>query len=287
MKKEREKFLKEALSDICASLLLGVGIHCFAEKMNIAPGGASGIAIMIKYLTKIPIGSVILCVNIPLLLLSYKFLGKKFTIRTLKTLLISTFILDFVVTPFFPQYSGERIVGSIFGGVCMGAGLGRVFLSGSSTAGTDIVACIIKQKYPHIQIGKAMMLTDSVVIGLSALVFKDAESALFGIISLFCQTKITDMIVYGSEKGRNVLIISEKSEQIAQRILREKNRGATLFYASGAYSKKDFKVLMCVIRVWEYHEIKEIIYEEDSKAFVTAFEAEHIMGEGFSEIKRS
>jgi uncharacterized protein YebE (UPF0316 family) len=136
-----------------------------------------------------------------------------------------------------------------------------------------------------IEIGKAMMIVDGVIIALSAVVFSDVEAALFGVVALFCQTRIVNQIVYGSEKGRNILVISEKTEEIAQRILLEKNRGATFLNAQGAYSKKTSKVLMCVVRVWEYHEIKEIIYEEDPKAFVIASEAEHIMGEGFSSIK--
>lgn len=285
MPKGRIKIFYDILYDISGSFALATGIYCFAEKINIAPGGASGIAIMIKYLTGLPVGLLMLVINIPLVLIAFKFLGKRFTLRTLRSLLISTFILDVVVTPLSPQYSGDRMLGAIFGGVCMGSGLGIIFLRGSSTAGTDIISYIVEQKHPHIQIGKAMMFVDGAIIALSALVFRDVEAALFGVVSLFCQTRIVDRIVYGSEKGRNILVISEKSEQIAQRILIEKNRGATFLNAQGAYSKRPSKVLMCVVRVWEYHEIKEIIYEEDPKAFVIASEAEHIMGEGFSAMK--
>lgn len=285
MDKNNRKFIYDLAADVLGSFALAVGIYCFAEKVNIAPGGASGISIMIKYLTGIPVGILTLIINIPLLLLAFKFLGKKFALRTLRTLIISTIILDAIVTPLFPQYSGDRMLGSIFGGVCMGSGLGIIFLRGSSTAGTDIVSYLVEQKYPHIQIGKAMMMVDGVIILISVMVFGNIESALFGVVSLFCQTRIVNQLVYGTEKGRNILVISEKTEEIAQRILLEKNRGATFLSAQGAYSKKPSKVLMCVIRVWEYHEIKEIIYEEDPKAFVIASEAEHIMGEGFSAIK--
>ena len=285
MTKSSRKLVYDVLYDIAGSLAIAAGIYCFAEKVNIAPGGASGISIMIKYLTGLPVGLLTLVINIPLVLVAFKFLGKKFTLRTLRTLVISTIILDGVVTPFFPQYSGDRMLGSIFGGVCMGSGLGIIFLHGSSTAGTDIVSYLVEQKYPHIPIGKAMMIVDGVIIALSAIVFADVEATLFGVVSLFCQTRVVDRIVYGTEKGRNILVISEKSERIAERILNEKNRGATFLNAQGAYSKKPTKVLMCVIRVWEYHEIKEIIYEEDPRAFVIASEAEHIMGEGFSDMK--
>ena len=261
---------------------MGVGIYCFAEKVNIAPGGVSGIAIMIKYLTGLPVGMLTLIMNIPLLVVAYKFMGKRFAMRTLRTVIFCTVILDSIVTPYFPQYAGDRMLGSIFGGVCAGAGLGIVFLHGSSTAGTDIISYLLEKKFPHIQIGKALLLVDCVILAISAFVFRNIESALFGVVALFSQTVVINKIVYGSEKGRNLFIISLKNEEIAERILRERSRGATFISAEGAYSQKPIKVLMCVVRVWEYHHIKELVYEVDPKAFVIATEAEQIIGEGFS-----
>lgn len=286
MMKQGKKLFYDICADILGSVVLAVGLYCFAEKVNIAPGGVSGIAIMIKYLTELPVGLMTLVMNVPLLFIAYSFMGRRFALRTVRTVIISTIILDAVVTPLFPQYNGDRMLGSIFCGVCTGAGLGIVFLRGSSTAGTDIISHIIGKRFPHIQIGKALMMIDCVILASSALVFRNIESALYGVVALFCQTMIIDKIVYGVEKGRNMLIISIKSERIAQRILYELQRGATFLDAQGAYSGNPTKVLMCVTRVWEYHRIKEIVYEEDPRAFVIALEAEHIMGEGFSEIKR-
>ena len=128
----KKNFIKDVLNDVAGSFALSVGIYCFAEKVNIAPGGVSGIAIMIKYLTGLPVGILTLIMNIPLLVIAYKFMGRTFTLRTLRTVILNTIILDAVVTPFFPQYAGDRLLGSLFGGVCAGAGLGIVFLHGSS-----------------------------------------------------------------------------------------------------------------------------------------------------------
>lgn len=284
--KTKNKFFKNILSDIIGSLSLGVGIYCFAEKVNIAPGGVSGIAIMIKYLTGLPVGMLSLIMNIPLLVIAYKFIGKRFALRTLRTVIMSTVILDAVVTPFFPQYAGDRMLGSIFGGVCTGAGLGIVFLHDSSTAGTDIISYLVEKKFPHIQIGKALMLVDCVILSVSAFVFRNIESALFGVVALFTQTVIINKIVYGSEKGRNLFIVSQKSEEIAERIIKERSRGATFLSAKGAYSQKPTQVLMCVVRVWEYHYVKELVYEVDPNAFVIATQAENIIGEGFANAKK-
>ena len=276
------KTVLDISSEIAGSFLFSTGIYSFIEKANVAPGGVGGISIMIKYLTGLPVGLMSLILNIPLLFLSYKFISREFTIRSIRCVLLYTFILDFIVTPFFPQYSGDRMIGSIFGGVFVGLGLGIIFLRGSSTAGTDILSCLIEKKYPQIQIGKAILLIDSVILLISAFVFQNIESALFGTICLLCQTAIVDRIVYSAEKGRNILIISQKSEKIAERIINEVKRGATFLDARGAFSKKSTQVLMCVVRVWEYHDVKKIIHEEDPSAFVIATEAEQIMGEGFT-----
>ncbi|MBQ3022933.1 MAG: YitT family protein [Clostridia bacterium] len=276
------KTIKSIFYDILGTLAVSIGLYSFAEKVDIAPGGLSGISLMIRYLTALPIGITMLVLNIPLLVVAYKFMGRKFTLKTMRTVLINTIILDVIVTPFFPQYGGDRLLGSLFTGVFVGAGLSVVFMNGSSTAGTDIIGHLIERRFPHISIGKALMMVDCIILGVSALVFRNIESALYGIVALFTQTVVINKLVYGSEKGRNLFIISQKSESIAQRILQERDRGATFLTAQGAYSKKPTSVLMCVVRVWEYHHIKEIVYEEDPRAFVIATEAEHIIGEGFT-----
>ncbi len=282
MSEKNKNLILDLSAEIIGSFLLAVGIFCFIETVNVAPGGVSGIAIMIKYVTGLPVGFLTLLINIPLLFLAYKFISRQFAVRSIRTVILNTFILDCIITPFFPQYTGDRMLGTIFGGVFMGIGLGVVFFRGSSTAGTDILSYLLEKKFPQIQIGKAIMIIDSLILGSSVFVFKNIESALFGVIALLCQTAIIDKIVYSADKGRNILIISEKNERIAERIIREKERGATFLNAEGAYSKKPTKVLMCVVRVWEYHDIKQIIHSEDPYAFVIASEAEHIMGEGFT-----
>lgn len=281
------KFIRAAtdiLFDIVGSAALAIGIYCFSEKVNIAPGGVSGVAIMIKYVFNIPVGLLTLIMNIPILFLAFKFIGKRFALRTVRTLIISTVILDVVVTPYFPQYGGERMLGAVFAGVFMGLGLGIVFLRGSTTGGVDIISCLIEKKFPHIPIGKALMLIDCVILGASVFVFGNFESVMFGIVALYCQTQVIDKIVYGGDKGHQVMCISEKNESIACRVINELGRSATFLNAQGAYSKQPASVLMCVIRAREYSKIKEIINSEDPSAFIIVWEASQVMGEGFKPI---
>lgn len=276
----------DLLYDLAGSFLLGIGIFCFARKANIAPGGASGIGIMLQYLWGIPIGTATILVNIPLLVVAYYKLGRDFVLKTLKTLLISSILLDGVITPLFPQYSGDRMLASIFGGLCMGAGLSLVFLRGSTTGGTDILSYLIEQKYPHIQIGTGLMLIDGVILGASVLVFGNLESGLFGAVSLFCQMKVIDGMIYGIDRGKKILIISDKSEKIAYRIMTETKRGATFFQAQGAYTKKPVSIILCVARMREYAKIQSIVHDEDRHAFIIVSEASKILGTGFHPIQK-
>ena len=285
MEEKIKSILLDISADILGSLAISIGIVCFAESADIAPGGVSGISVMLRYLFGLPIGIMTFLINLPLIFVAFRFVGRSFALRSFRTLVINTVMLDFFVEPFVPAYNGDRMICAIFGGVLIGAGLGVVFLRGSSTAGTDIISAMIEKRFPNIQIGKAVMMIDCLIIGASAFVFKNIESVLFAVVLLFCQTKIINGIVYGTERGRNVLIISGKSEEIASKIMAELQRGATYLKAEGAYTGESTNVIMCVVRVWEYHEVKDIVYSVDPSAFLISSVAENIMGEGFSKAK--
>lgn len=142
-------------------------------------------------------------INVPLLILAWKYKGRAFTVKTLKTLLFNTVLLDLVVTPYFPQYTGEPgCLGSVFGGLFMGIGLALIFMRGSTTGGTDILSYLLELKFPHIPIGTMLMLIDFVILLASVMVFGNIETGLFGMVALFCQTKVIDGVIYGMDKGK-------------------------------------------------------------------------------------
>ncbi len=284
MDRTAKKFIIGLGADILGSLSLAAGIYCFARRVDIAPGGLSGISLMINHVCGLPVGLITFIMNIPILIIAYKLIGREFTLRTLRTIVISTIMIDVVAPAVFPQYSGDRLLGSIFAGIFMGAGLGVIFMNGSTTAGTDIISYLIEQKFPHIQIGKALLGVDGVILFSSALVFGNFESVLFGTVALFCQMKLINGLVYGVDKGRQVMVMSEKNNVIAKRIMHEIHRGSTLLHASGAYSGKERDMLLCVVRPQEYHRIRDIINEEDPSAFIIVSEADRIMGEGFASV---
>lgn len=293
MKKRTDKgdkirgLLVDIAYDIVGSAVYAIGMHCFIAASNIAPGGASGIAIMINYLTGLPIGILTLLINVPLLLLALKFLGRAFTLKTLRTVVINTVILDFAVTPLVGQYHGDPLLGALFGGVLLGAGLAIIFLRDSTTGGTDIAGRLLRLKYPHIQMGRAMLIFDGMVLLASVAVFGTLEAGLYAMITIFATSQVIDGILYGVDKGSMALIVSDKSREIAAQVLSHMDRGATLLKGVGAYSGAEKEVMVCAVRKSQFHRLKSIVYESDPSAFVIVTEANEIIGEGFKKINPS
>ena len=281
---KRLSLLSDIFFDIAGAFLYSIGIYCFFESASVAPGGVSGIAIMAKYLINIPVGVFSIVANIPLMAIALKKISRTFVLKSVKSLLICSIILDMVVTPYFPFYSGDRMLASIFGGIFAGAGMAIIFMRGSSTGGTDVLSLLIEQKFPHIQIGTGIMIVDFVIVAVSAVVFKDVESALFGLVAIFCQTRVIDTLIYGLNKGRQILIISKNNEKIAKCIINEVKRGATFIPVKGAYKNKEGQMLLCVVRRAEYYMLKNIIHKTDPDAFVVTSEACQVLGEGFEPI---
>lgn len=282
----------DTLYDIVGSFIYAVGTYCFVAPCNIAPGGASGIAIMINYLAYVPIGIMTFIINIPLILLALRYLGRNFTIKTIRSLIINTVMLDFVVAPLFDNFGGERflgnvygdrLLGSLFGGVLIGAGLAVIFLRDSTTGGTDIAGRLLRLKFPHIQMGRAMMLFDTVVLLASIVVFGSIESGLYGLITIFVCSRVIDGILYGADKGNMVLVVSSKSHEIADILMRDIDRGITFLRGQGAYSHSETDVIVSALRKSEFHRLKTIVYDVDPAAFIIVTEAGEIWGEGFKD----
>lgn len=275
-------FFKDIIYDCLGGLAYGVGVVCFFNSSNIAPGGVSGISIMLNYLFGAPIGLTGLLINIPIIVLGYIYLGRTMMNKTLKSILVTTVIIDAVITPLFPVYSNDRMLAALFGGLLLGVGLALIFQQGSTTGGTDILSHLIRLKYPHFSIGKAMLIIDCIIIALSTFVFHDIESALFAIVGLFCSTKVIDSLLYGADRGTVLFIVSRKNSEISEKIIKDMTRGVTLLHSKGMYSGTESGVLMCAVRRHEFAKLKKIINEIDYNAFFMVCPAEEIAGEGFT-----
>ena len=266
---------------LVGALIYGIGTHAFVEPAHIAPGGAMGIALMVNHFADLPIGLLTLAINIPLLVLAWFSLSHRFAVSTAFATAVCSFILDFMVAPVCPVYTGDRILCSLYGGILSGVGMGLIFMAGMTTGGSDILGYVLQKKRPPLSIGRALMAVDGVILLMSIYVFGNIDAALFGLVSLFATTKVIDSVIYGGDASTMATVVTRKPREIARRIIADLDRSATLVQATGAYSGKDTSVLLCTVRKSQFQRLRKIVYEADPGAFLMATEASEVLGDGF------
>lgn len=266
---------------LVGALIYGIGTHAFVEPAHIAPGGAMGIALMVNHFADLPIGLLTLAINIPLLVLAWFSLSHRFAVSTAFATAVCSFILDFMVAPVCPVYTGDRILCSLYGGILSGVGMGLIFMAGMTTGGSDILGYVLQKKSPQLSIGRALMAVDGVILLMSIYVFGNIDAALFGLVSLFATTKVIDSVIYGGDASTMATVVTRKPREIARRIIADLDRSATLVQATGAYSGKDTSVLLCTVRKSQFQRLRKIVYEADPGAFLMATEASEVLGDGF------
>ena len=273
----------DILYDISGSILYAAGIYTFAGHAGFAPGGVSGLALITDHLWGFPVGTMTLLLNIPLVIISYRAVGRQLLIKSAVTMVISSLFLD-VIFPMFPVYSGDRLIASVCSGAFLGAGMALFYLRGSSSGGIDFLALTIKKKRPHMTIGVITMLIDLVVILLGWPVFGDVDAVLYGVLATFVSTVVIDKILYGAGAGTLAIIITERGKETAERISERAGRGVTSLRAVGAYTRTDREVLLCACSKAEAYLVKSAVQEADDKAFFMFTETSEVFGEGFKRI---
>ena len=280
----RKVSLKDLLLLIAGAAIYSVGTHSFIEPANIAPGGAVGIALMANYVTDLPVGRLTLAVNLPLMVLAWFHLSKRFAVSTAMACAVCSVMLDYIIAPICPVYTGDRLMCSLYGGILVGVGMAFIFLAGCTTGGSDVVGYLLQKKYPHVSIGRALLLIDGIILSTSVFVFKNIDAALFGMLSLYAQTKVIDAIIYGNDAGTQAQIVTQNPQGIADRVILELDRTVTFLPAKGAYSGKDTTVVLCTVRKSEFSRLKRIIADADREAFVMVTETSGVFGLGFKNV---
>lgn len=266
--------------------LYAVGIALFLNPNNLAPGGISGIAIILKKMFPgLPgVGMLILLINIPILAVGIKKFGIKFILSTMYSLIVSSVLID--ILPIVFNVNGvtdNKMLASVIGGATFGLGMGLMFRLDTTTGGLDIIVKIIKQKKPHLKTGQIYFLLDVVILAASAMAFKDVEVALYAAIAIYVSTVVMDRAIYGGDEATLVYIISEKRELIARRMMKEVNVGATMIQAKGAYSNEITEVIMCVMKKQTLVKVRNILKQTDSGAFMIVSSANEVFGQGFKD----
>lgn len=278
-------FAIDVVFDIAGSALFSVGLMCFSAPNNIAPGGVSGISIMLNYLFGIPVSALTMLLNIPLLILAWIFLGHKFTLKTLKSVAILTVMLELM--DFLPEYMGNPLLAALYGGVLQGVGIALVFMRSSTTGGSDIASRLIQLKFPEFSVGRLILCVDGLVLIAAAIVYRNIENALYGLIAIFSSSTIIDRLLYGLDTGKLMMIITTKPDDISRAVIDELGRSCTMLDGKGSFSKREQPVLFCAVRKNQYFELKRIVHRADPAAFMVALEANEVIGEGFKDIAES
>lgn len=279
-----KEVLADLLYDIAGSILYAAGLVTFAGSADFAPGGVSGLSLILNRICGIPVGILTLVLNIPLVVISYRTVGKGFLLKTAKTMVIVTFFLD-VIFPLFPVYRGQRIVAALYAGIFLGSGMVLFYMRGSSSGGIDFLTLSIKKKKPHLSIGKITMLADLVIILLGWPVFGDVDAVLYGLVSTFSCIIVIDKILYGIGAGTLAVVITEKGDQAARQIGQITERGVTLMEAVGTYTGGRKHVLLCACSKSEAYMVKTAVYQVDESAFLMFTETSEVFGEGFQKKK--
>jgi uncharacterized membrane-anchored protein YitT (DUF2179 family) len=281
------KQVARAVRDIC-----GIAVGCFIYALsftlfiipqNLAPGGISGFAIILKsYLPVVPIGATIIVLNAPLFLVSLKRLGKGFLWRTVLATVLSSVLID-ALTPYVHGFEVDLLLSSIYGGVVMGIGIGIIFRFFGSTGGTDLFAQLLSEK-AGLSFGSTLLIVDTIIIALSGIAFHSIVIPLYSIVSLYISAKTIDLVQEGLSFSKAAFVVSNNPQLVSERIMENLDRGVTKFLAEGGYTGRRMEVVFCVLPQSQITHLKRIVHEVDPAAFVAIVEVTEALGLGFKEL---
>jgi len=281
MKQKIKTIVFEYIGLALGSIIMSLGLVLFLIPGRIAPGGVSGIGIVLHYLFNLPVGLIMLLFNIPLFILGLKILGKQFGPRTLFSIIFVSLSTDFFDKILHLGAATENLLlTSIFGGILLGIGLGIVFRFKGTTGGSDIIGQII-HKYSNMTVGTSILFVDFFIISFAGLAFHDVNLALYGFISLYFSSKVLDVILDGFDYARSFYIITEKQDAIIEAITQEMGRGGTEIFGNGFYTRKERNILFTVVTRKEVVTLRQIVQHIDPEAFVIIANVHEVIGEGF------
>lgn len=262
-------------------LIYGIGLNVFIIPSKMLSGGVSGISLILNYLFNLPTGLLIILINIPLFIISFKKLDRDFTIYSMiGTLLLSFFIDNTKFIANIPTFQLKDILlSSVFGGAITGIGGGIVFRSRGSTGGLDIISVFLKKKY-GINISTISFAINIFIVLIGAFI-GGLSIGLYTLISMFITAQTINFTMDGLNRRKVLFIVTEKEEEVAQGIIKELGRGVTFFYGEGAYTKEKKKVIYCIISLTQLAKLNSIIKEIDSNSFTAILDASEVQGKGF------
>jgi len=277
--KTKELF-NQIMWEVIGSIFVAIGIYNFAVQAHFPMTGFSGIAIILYRLFHVPIGLSTILLNIPVAILCYKLLGKKFFISSLRCMLISSILIDYAA-PLFPVYQGDRLLAALCTGVFGGIGYAMIYMKNSSTGGSDFIIIAVKALWPHLSLGNIAFLSDVGIILVGGILFKDVDGMIYGMIVNLLFAVVVDKMIYGINSGKVAFIVTKQGKHICQIIDDCCQRGSTILRAQGGYKGDDLQVVMCACNGKEMYKLRKTVKEMDPESFFVIMESNEVHGEGF------
>lgn len=268
---------------VVGSLLYAAGFQFFLYPNGITTGGVTGVAMIVNYLTRLPVGAMVLVLNIPLFLFSWKKFGLRFIILSLVGTALSSVAVD-VLAKVPVEITHEPLLAAVYGGIVKGFGLGLVYHAGATTGGVDLIAKFLRRRYPYINFGTFLLALDVAVIVAFAVIFRKFDSSMYAIICMFIAAKVIDLVLYGAINSKVCYIITDASRDVKDAIVTKLRRGVTFLHGEGAWSGAQKDVILCVIKQQQIVELKKLVEAIDEKAFMIVSDSREVFGKGFAYI---
>lgn len=268
--------------DVLGGILAAIGVYNFAANAGFPMSGVSGIALIFYKLFGLPLGATIIVLNVPIALLCYKSLGKEFFLRSIRTVIITSLIMDYVA-PLLPVYNGDRMLAAICTGIFAGLGYALIFSNNTSTGGTDFISMAIRARNPHVTLGRIIFVLDAAIVLLGGAVFKDLDATIYGFIISYLLSLIVDKLMYGIDAGKMTLIVTDHGQDVADVIAKYSDRGSTIMHGKGGFSGNEREIVMCACNNKQMSAIRRAVKQVDPNAFTVIMESSEVLGEGFKE----
>ena len=273
------KIIIEIVLTIIGALIMALGVSLFLLPNQLSSGGVAGVATITYYLLKIPMGTMILLINVPLFMMAFFKVGKSFFVKSLIGTIALSYFIDFFDK--FEPLTNDRFLACIYGGILLGLGTAIILKVNSSTGGSDIVSFIVKEYKPNVKVGNLIMIIDIIIVALNVVFFKEIEIGLYSAIAIYLMGKMIDILFEGIDFTKLLLIISDKTEEIAEEVGEKLQRGATGIYGKGMYTNEDKLILMCAASRGDVNRIKVIAKKIDPKSFIIITNSREVVGLGF------
>ena len=277
MSKTLRTELKNDILVIVGLLVAAAAYRMYLIPNQVVAGGFTGVGQLLNHVTGVGVGTVNILLNVPLFLVSMKSMGVRFGVRSLIAMVLLSLLIDHIP---LPSATDDMLLAAVYGGAISGIGFGLVLRGSATTGGTDMLASLLHRIVSVLRVSYAIFFFDGLVIIASAFAF-EPQAAMYGLISTFLCNVLIDLVLEGPNSAHSYFIISDKSEEIAERILKDMDRGVTALEAVGMYSHNRKKVLLCVVNRFEAMRLRRIIFEADPRAFVIANKTNEVLGEGF------